>query len=67
MAIELITTEEFASLRPKRRGYVVYMMGARQDQPNVPDEANPYRKQSAAHRAWDEGQFLGVLQSQDDP
>ena len=62
-----MTAEEFVALRPRGRGYAVYMAGARSDQPNIPNEKNPYPKDSLQAKAWDEGQFEGVLEAQDDP
>lgn len=39
----MMTEEQFLSLKPRQRGYVVYMLGSRDDQPHVPDEAEPVR------------------------
>ena len=62
-----MTAAEFVNLRPRGRGYAVYMAGARPDQPNIPNEKNPYTKDSLQAKAWDEGQFEAVLEAQDDP
>lgn len=63
----MITKKEFAGLKPKMRGYVVYMAGCRKDQPNVPDEKNPYIEGSKAASEWDLGQAMGILEAQDNP
>jgi hypothetical protein len=59
------TVEEFLALSPRARGYLVYMYGERDDQPNVPNESNPYPSGSADADAWDEGQRRAVLVAQD--
>lgn len=62
-----MSKEEFEALDPKTRGYAVYMMGNRSDEPNVPNEDNPYPAGSPEHAAWDDGQSLAVQDVQDDP
>lgn len=52
---EPITKEELDRLTPFERGYAVYMFGAREDQPNVPDEPNPYPNGTDAHEKWADG------------
>jgi hypothetical protein len=47
------------------RGYAVYMLGERSDEPNVPDEACPYRPDTEQAEEWHEGQRLAVLDVQD--
>jgi hypothetical protein len=44
-----MTATTFAALPPWARGYVVYMLGSRDDEPDVPDESNPYPDGSAEH------------------
>lgn len=63
----IITREGFLAMTPYNRGYAVYMMGAREDQPNVPDEANPYEDGSENHAAWNRGERQAVIDTQDDP
>jgi len=63
----MMTKEEFAALSPKQRGYVVYMAGCREDEPNIPNEENPYLKGSAAASQWDEGQTVAIFEVQDNP
>lgn len=63
----MITKEGFQILTPKQRGYVVYMCGARDDEPNVPDEENPYPKNSTEHREWNEGAAIACHQAADNP
>jgi hypothetical protein len=60
-----MTSAEFYKLKPLQRGYVVYMLGELDDEPNVPNESNPYPARSADARAWDEGQRRAVLDVQD--
>ena len=62
---EGLSAAEFAALSPRDRGYAVYMLGARADQPNVPDERNPYEPASPMWRAWNEGQRAAALAAQD--
>lgn len=61
----MITKKAFNALSPYGRGYMVYMCGERVDQPNVPDEPNPYPPGSRAARRWDRGQAAAVRDAQD--
>lgn len=63
----IMTKEKFESLSPAVRGYTVYMAGDRDDQPNVPNESNPYPKGSENHSQWAHGQDLAVQEVQDCP
>lgn len=63
--IGVMTAAQFARLAPLQRGYVVYMCGERDDQPNVPNESNPYAAGSDDAAAWDEGARRAVLDAQD--
>ena len=67
MQEQVLTKEEFETLKPRTRGYVVYMAGNRDDQPNVPNEKNPYPAGSKEHEEWNEGQRQAILQAQDNP
>lgn len=60
-----MTAEEFAELTPFDRGYVVYMAGERDDQPHVPNEANPYPPGSEDAEQWSAGQHRAMLSAQD--
>lgn len=60
-----LTAAEFEKLSPIRRGWVVYMAGCRDDQPNVPHESNPYPPGSEDAEQWDAGQQKAVLDVQD--
>jgi hypothetical protein len=60
-----VTKREFAALKPRQRGYAVYMLGAREDQPNVPDESNPYPDGSRKHKEWAAGADAAALFAQD--
>ena len=60
-----LSQEEFEALTPYERGFAVYMAGNREDQPNVPNETNPYPVKTREHKEWERGQFAGVLEAQD--
>ncbi len=60
-----MTAARFRALSPGQRGYVVYLLGARLDEPHVPDEANPYPSGSRRALAWDEGARRACLHAQD--
>lgn len=62
---EPMTKEEFEALNPFDRGFAAYMLGAREDEPNVPDEENPYSPDSIEFERWDAGQEQAVLAAQD--
>lgn len=51
----VMSVATFESLTPYWRGYYVYMCGKNDEQPNIPDEKNPYPAQTAEHDAWNEG------------
>lgn len=53
--MKTISASEFKRLGAKRRGWIVYMFGARKDQPNIPDEANPFPVGTVQHTRWNEG------------
>lgn len=63
----MISKEEFELLDPKSRGYIVYLKGAREDEPNVPDEDNPYPEDTEKHKWWNEGQDDAMILAQDSP
>lgn len=61
----MITRDAFLSLPPFDRRYIVYMAGARDDEPNVPDEPNPYESGSNAALEWNRGAQEAALHAQD--
>lgn len=61
----MITKALFAKLNPYQRGFIVYWVGANDDEPNVPDETNPYPPGSRAAADWDRGQMAAILTAQD--
>jgi hypothetical protein len=63
--IEPITRDEFLTLSARVRGYAAYMLGCRDDEPNVTDESCPYPDDSDQANEWHEGQRLAVLDAQD--
>jgi hypothetical protein len=58
----MITKEEFEGLSPRDRGYVVYMCGAREDEPNVPAEGCIYPKDSEDYKEYLAGQHEALLE-----
>lgn len=62
---KIITADEFRLLSPFNRGYTVYMCGTCNDQPNVPDEQNPYIPNTPAYKRWEEGAMLAVREAQE--
>lgn len=63
-----MTKEKFEALEPGARGYTVYMAGCHPDQPNIPDEKNPYPEGSVEHKRWEDGAmaaYLAVLDSEE--
>ena len=61
----MITKEEFKSLTPKKRGYLVYIYGCKKEEPNIPNEENPYLKESKESKQWNEGNYQAMLDVQD--
>jgi hypothetical protein len=65
---KVISKAEFAQLSPFLRGWTVYMAGERDDQPYVPNEANPYPPLSHEASEWKRGQekaYIEVLDSEE--
>lgn len=60
---ELITRAEFDAFTPKEKGFYVYMVGARDDQPNVPESYKPDSKDEVEYEA---GQMEAILIVQDE-
>lgn len=56
-----MTAEQFNQLTAFERGYAVYMAGCRDDEPNIPDEGNPYPVGHAEHTQWCDGQNAAML------
>lgn len=63
----MIAKETFEQLTPFQRGYTTYMFGCREDEPNVPDEPNPYPQGSGYATAWRNGQQKAMIETQDNP
>ncbi len=60
-----ITVDEFAEAEPYEQGYAVYMLGSREDQPNVPNNTCPYDPESVEAECWNAGQKAAVIDAQD--
>lgn len=61
--MEIISKEEFESATPFIKGYLVYMFGSRQDQPNIPEVykcENPYEQYQ-----YNQGERHAILLVQD--
>lgn len=61
----LITKAQFESMTPYGRGYTVYMFGRDDNEPNIPDESNPYPPGSKESLGWIRGMTAAVLEAQD--
>ena len=62
---DALTKEDFEALQPHTRGYAVYMCGSRDDQPNVPDEKNPYPEGSKENEQWANGAMAACIEAQE--
>lgn len=62
---EKMSKEDFEGLGPFGRGYAVYLFGKRDDQPNVPDEENPYVEGTCDWKSWNEGARIAAQDVQD--
>ncbi len=60
-----LSKSDFKRLNAFQRGYAVYMLGKRKDEPNVPNERNPFPKGSIRAKRWAEGQNVAALDAQD--
>jgi len=63
----MFTKERFERLSPTSRGYVVYLYGAWDEYPHIPDERNPYPMESQDFSDWERGQRIAVLEARDYP
>lgn len=61
----VLTKSQFERLSAFKRGYCVYMAGCRRDQPNVPNEANPYPEDSRKAKQWERGALAACMEVQD--
>jgi hypothetical protein len=57
-----MTAAQFSALSPYGKGYAVYMLGDREDEPNVPKEWTPREDEAEEYK---EGQMQAVLDVQD--
>ena len=56
------STEAFAQLSPFAKGYTVYMIGARNDEPHVPER---YKSAKCDRKEYNRGQNAAVLEVQE--
>ena len=61
----MLSKKEFQKLSPFSKGVAVYMMGARDDEPNVPEHFG-YRTK-LRQREYQRGQRAAVQECQDNP
>ena len=61
----MITKQQFDEMSAYGRGFAVYWCGKNPDEPNVPDEENPYRHGTVEWSDWNRGQQAAVLAAQD--
>jgi hypothetical protein len=54
----MITKEMFENATPFEKGYHVYMVGCREDQPNVPKEYTPSEEE---REEYDRGQRRAII------
>lgn len=47
----VLSAADFAALSPSDKGYMVYMYGAREDQPNVPESFEPEKSEREAYES----------------
>ena len=60
--MKILTKEEFDNLTPYLKGFAVYMMGSREDQPNVPET---YIPNEAEKEEYEKGNFKAMLNVMD--
>ena len=61
----MMTPEQFAALGARQRGFTVYILGVRKDEPHVPNESNPFPSGSRKEALWNMGQADGAHVAQD--
>ena len=58
----MLSKQAFDAMKPWQRGYAVYYMGRRDDEPNVPAESNPYTPGTHEYEEWDKGHHQAMLE-----
>lgn len=61
--MKILSKEEFDNLTPYLKGYAVYMMGSREDQPNVPENYSPSETEK---EEYEKGNFKAMLNVMDE-
>ena len=61
---QMVTKRQFGSLDPRTKGYIVYMLGSRDDQPNVQKNYSPSKADTGEFNL---GQHMAVIEAQDCP
>lgn len=59
-----LTKHQFKALNPVARGYVTAMAGQLAEEPNVPDQGNPFPKGSKLRELWDKGRNMAIRQAE---
>lgn len=59
----MLAKKEFEDASPRQKGYLVYLCGARDDEPNVPESFSPQPDERAEY---EEGQMEAIVEVQDD-
>lgn len=60
--MKVFSKQEFDAMSPYQKGYIVYMCGSRDDQPNIPEH---YEPTEAEKKEFERGQLKAVLDVQD--
>lgn len=61
---QVVTAKQFEALGPGAKGYLVYMLGSRKDQPHVPEN---YRPSPGEIKQFAAGQQQAIIEAQDNP
>lgn len=60
---DYFTESQFLRMSAFEKGYVVYMYGARKDQPHIPESYEPTERTRAKY---EQGQMQAMLEAMDD-
>jgi len=65
MAETPLTAAEFAAMTPRQKGYAVYMLGARLDQPNIPESYEPAPEDRAEYSAGQSDAIIACIDGEE--
>lgn len=57
----MVTQDQFENMPAQQRGLMVYLYGMNADEPHIPNEKNPYIKNTTEYHNWNKGQRIAMV------